>query len=61
MARFDPGMKEQGRCFLNENSRHYLSHRVQDDLIQTSSEEDINSLVREDQKMKYFSMVLDYT
>jgi hypothetical protein len=37
MTKFDPIMKEHVRCFVNnENSRHYLGHRVQNELVQLS-------------------------
>jgi hypothetical protein len=53
-------MKEHVRSFVNdENSRQHLSHRLQNNLIQKSSEEVTNSIVREVQKMKYFSILLD--
>jgi hypothetical protein len=55
-------MKEHVRRFVNnEKSRHYLSHRVQNDLIQKFSEEATSSIVQEVQKMKYFSIILDCT
>jgi hypothetical protein len=53
-------MKEHVWSFVNdENSRQYLSHRLQNNLIQKSSEEVTNSIGREVQKMKYFSILLD--
>jgi hypothetical protein len=40
ITKFDPVMKEHVRHFVNNrNSFHYLSNKVQNDLIQKSSEE----------------------
>jgi hypothetical protein len=62
MTKFDPVMKEHVRHFVNnENSRYYFSHRVQNDFIQKLSEEVTSSVVWEVQKMKYFSIILDFT
>jgi hypothetical protein len=48
-------MKEYVRCIVsNEHGRHYMSHRVQNDLSRKLSEEVTGSIVRKIHKMKYF-------
>nr|XP_046235720.1 uncharacterized protein LOC124054095 [Scatophagus argus] len=64
MAKFDPIMKEHlNRVQKSTSGGHtsYLSHRIQNELVDLLSSKIISEMVSDIKKAKYFSLILDCT
>lgn len=64
MAKFDPIMKEHLKRVQKSTSgghTSYLSHRIQNELVDLLSSKIISEMVSDIKKAKYFSLILDCT
>ena len=63
MAQFDPVMKEHLNRVQKSTSGHpsYLSHSIQNELVNLMSSKIISGMVSDIKQAKYFSIILDCT
>ncbi|XP_025408891.1 uncharacterized protein LOC112682493 [Sipha flava] len=62
MAKFDPVIQEHVRRIKNnETHDHYLSHQIQDELIELIAQKIRQQIVEEIKEAKYFSIMMDCT
>jgi len=62
MAKFDPVIQEHVRRIKNnETHDHYLSHQIQDELIELIAQKIRQQIVESIKEAKYFSIMMDCT
>jgi len=62
MAKFDPVIQEHVRRIKNsETHDHYLSHQIQDELIELIAQQIRQQIVENIKEAKYFSIMMDCT
>lgn len=62
MAQFNPVMNEHLRKIQNKETKvHYLSSKIQNEIIALIGDKVLDEIVRRVKKAKYFSIIMDCT